>query len=74
MDLLIRNVKPEVKRALAENASANGRSLQAELVEVLERAAAEPPAPSAKQTLRLALGSSKGEPSWSRQEIYAAGR
>ncbi|MCL2803909.1 MAG: hypothetical protein FWD29_08190 [Micrococcales bacterium] len=74
MDILVRNVKPETKRALAEKASAQGRSLQAELLDVLEQAAAQPLAPPKRRNLRLAVGASMGESTWSRDEIYEAGR
>ena len=70
----MRNVEPEVKRALVEKANAHGRSLQAELLEVLKRAADEPLAPPSRTVLRLVMGASEGEPTWSREEIYEADR
>ena len=72
MDVLVRNVKPATKLALVERAKANGRSLQAELLEVLELAAAEPTSSPEVQPLRLVLGHSKGESTWGRDEIYEA--
>ncbi|MCL2781715.1 MAG: hypothetical protein FWD74_09580 [Actinomycetia bacterium] len=70
MDVLVRNVKPETKLALAERARARGRSLQAELLEALERAAAEPAVAPKPRTLRLVTGSADGESTWGRDEIY----
>jgi len=74
MDVLIRNVKPATKLTLTEIARAHGRSLQAELLDVLERAAAEPQAPPGKTTLELVRGRSQGSSTWSRDEIYREGR
>ncbi|MDR0416209.1 MAG: hypothetical protein LBH76_02615 [Propionibacteriaceae bacterium] len=70
MDVLVRNVKPETRLALAEKARAHGRSLQAELLEALERAAAEPTPPPHARKLQLVMGRAADDTTWSRDEIY----
>jgi plasmid stability protein len=67
----IRNVPEPVATALRERASKHGRSLQQELLSILELAAAEPvrvtgaPPPIQLKTVRT------NEPStWSRDEMY----
>ncbi|MDR1214163.1 MAG: hypothetical protein LBK54_08810 [Propionibacteriaceae bacterium] len=75
MDVLIRGLSPETKAALAERARRQERSLQAELLDILERAVAEPVTqPSERKTLRLVAGRSQGASLWSRDEIYGSGR
>ncbi|MDR1264135.1 MAG: hypothetical protein LBK42_00840 [Propionibacteriaceae bacterium] len=75
MDVLIRGLSPETKAALVERARRRERSLQSELLDILERAAAEPVTPSSeKKRLRLVAGRSQGASRWSRDEIYGAGR
>lgn len=66
----MRNLRPETKLALVERARANGHSLQAELHEILQRAALEPIAVPAKKTLHLVVGGSQGRSTWPREEIY----
>lgn len=67
----VRNVPEPVAAALRERASKHGRSLQQELLVILEAAAAEPvsatstPSPIELKTVRTA-----GSSSWSREEIY----
>jgi plasmid stability protein len=67
----VRNVPEPIAAALRERASRHGRSLQQELLVILEAAAAEPvsatspPAPIQLKTVRTA-----GSSSWSREEIY----
>ncbi|MCL1897923.1 MAG: hypothetical protein FWG16_03780 [Micrococcales bacterium] len=66
----MRNVKPETRLALAERAKTHGRSLQAELLELLERAAAETPPLPQQFKLQLATGNSGNDSTWSRDQIY----
>jgi plasmid stability protein len=75
MDVLLRGLSPETKAALVERARRRKRSLQSELLDILERAAAEPVAqPPEKRTLHLVNGRSQGASLWSRDEIYGTGR
>ncbi|MDR1293508.1 MAG: hypothetical protein LBK59_00890 [Bifidobacteriaceae bacterium] len=75
MDVLIRGLSPETKTALVERARRRERSLQSELLDILERAAAEPVTqPSERRALRLVVGRSQGASLWRRDEIYGAGQ
>ena len=44
-DLLIRNIKPQLKRKLAESARKHGQSLSAEAQDLLERGLSAPHSP-----------------------------
>ena len=44
-DLLIRNIKPQLKRKLAERAQKHGQSLSAEAQDLLERGLSSAPSP-----------------------------
>ena len=44
-DLLIRNIKPQLKRQLVERARKHGQSLSAEAEELIQRGLAAAPAP-----------------------------
>lgn len=67
----VRGVPEPVAAALRERANRHGRSLQQELLLILESAAAEPasdtaaPPPIELKTVRTA-----GTSTWSREEIY----
>lgn len=67
----VRNVPGPVASALRERASRHGRSLQQELLQILEKAAAEPvtdlapPPPISLHTVRSGTTST-----WSRESIY----
>jgi plasmid stability protein len=67
----VRNVPEPVAAALRERASRHGRSLQQELLVILEAAAAEPvPAATAPAPIQLKTVRTPGSSSWSREEIY----
>lgn len=50
-DVLIRDMPEAVKRRLAERAKRHGRSLSAEIMEIVSRATAEPAPPPAEEGL-----------------------
>ncbi len=67
----VRDVPGPVAAALRERARRHGRSLQQELLAILESAAAEPaPAPGSLPPLRLTMVNNGGSSAWSREEIY----
>jgi plasmid stability protein len=67
----IRNVPEPVAAALRERASKHGRSLQQELLSILESAAAEPvPGVAAPRPIELNTVRTTGSSTWSRDEIY----
>jgi plasmid stability protein len=67
----VRNVPPPVASALRERASRHGRSLQQELLLILETAAAEPATdPAPLPPLRLHTVRTGGESTWPRESIY----
>ena len=68
--LLVRDVSPRVVEALKRRAKANHRSLQGELLVVLEEAAARAPYPEPPPPLALVLSDAPGPASWSREEMY----
>jgi plasmid stability protein len=69
----IRNVPEPVAAALRERASRHGRSLQQELLAILELAAAEPAAGSPELSpIQLATVRTGGSSTWRREEIYDA--
>jgi plasmid stability protein len=69
--LNIRNVPEPVAAALRERAGRHGRSLQQELLSILESAAAEPASPAtAPPPIRLTTVRTGGTSTWSREEIY----
>jgi plasmid stability protein len=68
--LHIREVQQSVVAALKRRARANHRSLQGELLSILEEAARRAPPASAGDPLDLVLSEAAGESTWSRQEIY----
>lgn len=65
----IRNVPERTLAALKERARRNGRSMQRELLEILD-AAAEPPDEPAQQPLQLVTVRTSGTSTWRREEIY----
>ena len=67
--LHVRNVPDDVVAALKRRAEANHRSLQGELIALLDAAARRSPPPTPPAPLRLHLSESPGS-SWSREEIY----
>jgi plasmid stability protein len=69
--LNIRNVPEPVAAALRERASRHGRSLQQELLSILESAAAEPASSTkAPPPIQLKTVRTGGTSTWSREEIY----
>jgi plasmid stability protein len=67
----VRNVPGPVAAALRERARKNGRSLQQELLAILESAADEPQAdPEPLPPLQLATVNSGGTSAWGREDIY----
>jgi plasmid stability protein len=67
----IRNVPGPIAAALRERARRHRRSLQQELLAILESAAAEPaPGSGSLPALRLTTVNTGGSSTWSRGEIY----
>lgn len=67
----VRNVPGPVAAALRERARRHGRSLQQELLGILEAAAAEPPPGTGSlPPLELTTVNIGGSSTWSREEIY----
>jgi plasmid stability protein len=66
----IRNVPESVVAALRERAAQRGHSMQQELLQILEAAAAEPPAGQRVSPIRLVTVKTTGDHTWSRTEIY----
>jgi plasmid stability protein len=54
-DLLIRNIKPQLKRRLSERARKHGQSLSDEAQEVMERGLSVAPAPEKLGTFLFSL-------------------
>ena len=54
-DLLIRNIKPQLKRRLAERARKHGHSLSAEAQDVMERGLSSSPTPEKLGTFLFSL-------------------
>jgi hypothetical protein len=67
--LHIRSVPDDVVAALKRRAEANHRSLQGELVALLEEAARRSPPPTPPPALRLHLSESPGS-TWTREDLY----
>lgn len=65
----LREVPDEVVAALKRRARANRRSLQGELLVVLEEAALRAP-PADPPQLRLVMSNAPAPTTWSREEIY----
>jgi plasmid stability protein len=66
----VRNVPGPVATALRERARRHGRSLQQELLSILESAAAEPVSGSTLPPLELTTVNSHGSSTWSREDLY----
>jgi plasmid stability protein len=66
----VRNVPDPVIAALRERAARKGRSMQQELLAILEAAAREAPVPDAVGPIQLRTVRVGGSGSWSREEIY----
>jgi plasmid stability protein len=69
----VRDVPGPIAAALRERARRHGRSLQQELLSILESAAAEPVSNSgALPPLQLTTVNSDGSSTWSREDIYGS--
>jgi plasmid stability protein len=68
--LNVRNVPERVVVALKERAARRGRSLQQELIAILEEAAARIPRAPRRPPLKLVTVKTKSRSSWRRDEIY----
>lgn len=66
----VRNVPATVVAALRERAERHGQSMQQEIRQVLERAAAERPGPQETEPLRLTTVRTATTSTWRREEIY----
>ncbi|WP_162958237.1 FitA-like ribbon-helix-helix domain-containing protein [Nocardia yunnanensis] len=66
----IRNVSDTTLRALRERAHRHGRSMQQELLDIIEAAAAEPVVAEKPEPIELATVRTAGTSSWSREDIY----
>lgn len=66
----VRDVPEQVLEALKRRAEVHHRSLQGELLQILEQAAASAPLGRDPGPLRLTLAEGAGDGTWSRQEIY----
>jgi plasmid stability protein len=71
--LHVRNVPPETLAALKERAARHGRSVQQEVLAILREAAQSSGAPKPLEPIRLVTVRTRGESSWSREEIYGEG-
>ena len=68
--ILIRDIDQKTLYALKRLARAHNRSLQRELHEIVERAAAFAPTVEPVSTLDIITVKTEGESTWRREEIY----
>lgn len=66
----VRDVPEPTLAALRERAARRGRSMQEELREILQRAAAEPVPSADVEPVELITVRTSGESGWRREEIY----
>lgn len=66
----VRNVPEPTLAALRERASAQGRSMQQELLEILRAAAAQSQVIQHPEPIRLVTAHTGGDARWNREEIY----
>ena len=66
----VRDLPEHLLEALKRRAAAHHRSLQGELLCILEEAANQAPPPEPLPALRLTMARVSSEGTWSRQEIY----
>lgn len=66
----IRDVSEETMARLKERAARNGRSMQKELLDVLDRAAAEPLPKRRRGPLNIVTVSTGNTGSWDRGDLY----
>lgn len=73
--LHVRNIPDKVMVALRERAVRHGHSMQQEIRQILEAAAAEAPPHEEPEPIRLTTVRTAGDTTWSRKDIYGdAGR
>lgn len=71
----VRNVPESVVAALRERALRHGQSMQQEIRQILEQAAAGQPPPGVIEPVRLHTVRTDGTSTWRREEMYGdAGR
>jgi plasmid stability protein len=68
--LHVRNVPEATIAALRERAKRRGRSMQQEILNILEKAATEPLEGEAQPPLELVTVNTRGTSTWRREEIY----
>ena len=68
--LHVRNVPEPLVAALRERAERNGRSVQQEILRILEAAAAQPIEGESRTPIRLVTVKTSGKSSWRREDIY----
>jgi len=66
----VRNVPEATVSALRERAERHGRSMQQEVLEILENAAAEPVPTQAPAPIQLATTRTSVTATWRREDIY----
>ncbi len=66
----VRDVPPALALALKRRAERNGRSMQKEVLAILEEAALGPQQPEPLPPLRLHTVRTMGTGTWTREEIY----
>jgi hypothetical protein len=66
----VRNISESLLAALRERAARRGHSMQQEILNVLEAAAAEPAAGSALPPVQLITVKTPARSSWKREDIY----
>ncbi|MRH89103.1 Arc family DNA-binding protein [Nocardia sp. SYP-A9097] len=66
----IRNVPEKTLRALRERAHRHGRSMQQELLEIIETATTEPTDSPAPEPIQLTTAHTSGKSTWRREDLY----
>lgn len=66
----VRNVSESTLSGLRERAAAHGRSMQREVLAILQAAAAEPVPSQAPEPIELVTAHTGGDGTWRREEIY----
>ncbi|MPY76898.1 MAG: Arc family DNA-binding protein [Actinophytocola sp.] len=66
----VRNVPESTLSALRERAERHGRSMQQEVLEILENAAAEPVPAQAPAPIQLVTTTTSVKATWRREDIY----
>jgi len=66
----VRNVPESTISGLRERADRHGRSMQQEVLEILQTAAAEPASVQAPSPIELVTADTSANATWRREEIY----